>query len=558
VKDLALILGAGRKEEFSMSDVMLTIIDAHRAIHGNIHGSDADRVVAALAAEPETIEELEAAVARFIKPTDEYGVFDFFDEGICEEPWDAGIVIVDLAARLAASESTYSHLQKQGAERYHNGSYATDVWAYYQVPDDWLFIDSIDGWQALAERRRAERASTPPLDARKVIYDKVTEFIVKECLAAAAAGPATSLHSVQSLPQSIGALSTVEGTADPIADIHARWLMTPRPDLRGQSPRDVLLAKREFIDLDLQWRAHQWTFLGECPPGISPESAAYRFGGFGIHENVLYYDLVRYLLNACWHHVSDEKHIEVESEIERLERLKEDWLYTPQYDFESMSPFDVIQRERARLPVAVSAGHAGIDDDCPLCQMMRESDSPTFWHLDGAHIDFDFPFSFYLTREEWEEEMRRWEDFDRRWEERRNNPSAEDDEIELLSPVWQRSYTDWDGLETLPPEEAITLTLLGIGGHLAELGLDLRNAPEGEGLAESLQRGFADLRHALHADTGGALTMDTSDGVEACLHRLRECLAAVTVAMPGIADKCTDLHNQLDRLGSLFEVRLAF
>lgn len=534
-----------------MSDVMLTIIDAHRAIHGNIHGSHADRVVAALSAEPETIEELEAAVARFIKPADEYGVFDFFEEGICDEPWDAGIVIVDLAARLAASESTYSHLQKQGAERYHNGSYATDVWAYYQVPNDWLFIDSIDGWQALAKRRRAERASTPPLDARKVIYGKVTEFIVKECLAAAAVGPTLSVVEGP-------ALNEAEGTADPIADIHARWLMTPRPDLRGQSPRDVLLAKREFIDLDLQWRAHQWTFLGECPPGLSPESSAYRFGGFGIHENVVYYDLVRYLLDACWHHVSDQKNVEVESEIERLEHLKEEWLYTPQYDFESMSPFDVIQRERARLPVAVSAGHAGIDDDCPLCQMMRESDSPTFWHLDGCNMDFDFPFSFYLTREAWEEEMRRWEDFDRRWEERRNNPSVEEDEIELFSPVWQRSYTDWDALEALPPEEAISRTLLGIGMHLAELGLDLRNAPEGEGLAESLQRGFADLRHALHADTGGAPMMDTSDGVESCLRRLREGLAAVTVAMPRLADKCADLQTQLDRLGNWFEVHLAF
>ena len=75
-----------------MSEVMLTIMDADRAIHGSTHGSHADRVVAALSAEPETIEELEAAVARFIKPRAECGVFEFFDEGVCEEPWDAGAV----------------------------------------------------------------------------------------------------------------------------------------------------------------------------------------------------------------------------------------------------------------------------------------------------------------------------------------------------------------------------------------------------------------------------------------------------------------------------------
>jgi hypothetical protein len=45
-----------------------------------------------------------------------------------------------------------------------------------------------------------------------------------------------------------------------------------------------------------------------------------------------------------------------------------------------------------------------------------------FWHLDGSHMDDDFAFSFYKTREEWEAENHRREEFDkefnRRWEER--------------------------------------------------------------------------------------------------------------------------------------------
>ncbi|MBM3240408.1 hypothetical protein FJZ31_29345 [Candidatus Poribacteria bacterium] len=523
-----------------MSEVMLNIIDANRAIHGEIHGSIADRVVAALSAEPETIEELEAAVARFDKPTGEYGLFDFFSEGICEEAWDAGIVIVDLAARVVASESTYSSFQKRGRVQYHDGSAATDVWVNYQAPDDWLFINYIDGWQALAQRRRAERTSTPPLDARKVIYGKVTEFIVNECLSAAASG-----------------------AEEPIADIHARWLMTPRSDLRCQTPRDVLLAKLEFIDLDLQWRGYQWAFVGECPPGLSNESAAYRFGGFGTHENVLYYDLVRYLLEACWHRVSDEKNIEVESEIERLERLKEDWLHTPQNDLHDMSPVDVIKQERMRIPVTISAEQMMLDDDFELYQMLQEDGNPTFWHLDGSHMDYDFPFSFYHTREEWEEEQRSWETSYREWEERRAGltpgPSHPDsslvqreregeDEIELLPSVWQRSYVNWDELEALPPESAIEIMLLGMGMHLEELGLDLEGSQRGRELAESLRRDFADLRHALRSDT--------RELVEAHLHRMHECLEAIAVAMPHLVDKCIDFHSQLDQLGNLFVASL--
>jgi hypothetical protein len=420
-----------------MSEVMLTIRDAHRAIHGTLHGSDADRVVSALSAEPETIEELEAAVARFIKFEDESGLFKHFNEGIREETWDAGIVIIDLAARLAASESSYSSLQKHGHVRYHNGSFATDVWVAYQVPDDWRFINHIEGWETLAQSRRDERAAVPLLDARQVIYGKVAEFIVKEFLVD------SPLSWQVSSPRRGGREGSgwgrgLLGAVEPIAEIHARWLMTPRRDLRNRSPREVLLEKREFIDLDLQSRAMQWSFLDEPPPGLSPESVAYRFGGFGTHEYVLYYDLVRYLLETCWQRVLrvedsrfiGEKSIDVKSEIERIERLKEDWLHTPQNDLHGMSPHDVIDRERRRLPVAVSAEHLVIDDDCPLCEMLAEDFAPTFWHLDGSHMDDDFPFSLYLTREEWEEEQRQWEEFDRMWEARHNN--AREDESEPL------------------------------------------------------------------------------------------------------------------------------
>lgn len=53
-----------------MSEVTLNVLDASRAVHGRVHGGVADRLVAALSADPETIEELEAALARFQKPVD--------------------------------------------------------------------------------------------------------------------------------------------------------------------------------------------------------------------------------------------------------------------------------------------------------------------------------------------------------------------------------------------------------------------------------------------------------------------------------------------------------
>src|SRR4029079_18230896 len=85
-----------------------------------------------------------------------------------------------------------------------------------------------------------------------------------------------------------------------ITTIHARWLLTPRDDLRGQAPRDVLLARQEFIDFDLDTRSRQWSLQNEGPPCLAGDSFAYRFAGFGTHEWVLYYDLVRHLLHSLF------------------------------------------------------------------------------------------------------------------------------------------------------------------------------------------------------------------------------------------------------------------
>ena len=51
-----------------MSEIQLVIYDREQARGGHLHGSDVERVVASLAAEPETIGELEAALTRFVGP----------------------------------------------------------------------------------------------------------------------------------------------------------------------------------------------------------------------------------------------------------------------------------------------------------------------------------------------------------------------------------------------------------------------------------------------------------------------------------------------------------
>jgi hypothetical protein len=201
--------------------------------------------------------------------------------------------------------------------------------------------------------------------------------------------------------------------------------MTPRADLGGQTPREVILDKLDFIDFDLQSRAQQWSFLGEGPPSLARDSYAYRFAGFGTHEYVIYYHLLRHLLSECWERVHAGEVIDVAAEAARLEESKRTWLNEPQDEFEGRIPSAIIESERRRIPLVMSAKAMMIDENCDLCRLMAgetgEDFGPGFWHLDGCNMDQAFEFSTYRTREEWEAEQRKWrefnEEFERKWAE---------------------------------------------------------------------------------------------------------------------------------------------
>jgi hypothetical protein len=200
-----------------------------------------------------------------------------------------------------------------------------------------------------------------------------------------------------------------------------------------------MLDKQDLIDFDLESRSLQWSFLDEGPSCLSPNSFAYRFAGFGTHEWVIYYDLVRHLL---WSALScrspgrgilapnggrETPHMARERLLAQLEQIKSAWLEEPQDDYDGRIPAILIDNERKRLPIALRPRDMIIDEDCPVCQMFGDETSPLgmgvgFWHLDGSSMDDDFAFSSYKTREEWEAENQRREqfskEFDQRWEER--------------------------------------------------------------------------------------------------------------------------------------------
>ena len=401
-----------------MSYVRLNIIDNEQTISGEVHGFLGDALVAALTAEPETVGELAAALGRFIKPASEWPVFQGFAGHELFEPYDAGVLVIDLAARVVAVESTYSCPAVSGSVRVQSdfADDDEDIMVPYRLPDDWLFVYSIPEYEGVCRERRRARRALPPLEAREVLYGKaLPEFIRQQWSAA---------HG-EFVSEAIGLDEDARAEVrwKTMGRIHEQWLMTAREDLRGQTVREVLFAKRDFIDFELHSRALQWSFAKECPPALPVDSHAYKFAGIGAHEWVVYYDLIRYLLESCFEQDGPEA--------EQLAKLQEDWLNQPSADFSGRTPAHIIDTERRRVNLTASAQKCIIDEDCEVCQMMAaDFDTPMFWHLDGCNMDEGFAFSFYETRDEYEAEQLRWQEFDKEFERKRkageyDNPFAE-------------------------------------------------------------------------------------------------------------------------------------
>ncbi len=386
-----------------MSEIMLTIKDSQHAIHRPVHISVADALVAALADDPENLEEFQIAVGLYFAPGKCERLFQSFYEGAGESPWDIGIMAVDLPAGVIAYEAEGYQPKRRGSIRYEEKEGPSDFELSYQLPEDWLLVERLDNGRAMAKKREGERQARQSWDVRAVLYQCVAEFLVRECRKANSAG-----------------------MADPISAIHASWLMAPRDDLRGNTPRELLLRNKDTIECGCESRSNLWSLTGERPNGLSRLTRTYRFGLFGIHENVLYYDMIRHLLTEYWQMLSEGRTGTLEEDVAALNRLKEIWLRAPSEEYEEMAPATIIDWERQRIPIAFEAKRAMVDPDCPICQQLENESGPMFWHLDGSSVEDDFPFSFYRTGEEWEKNQREMEEFSRKFNSKRlgeeNNP----------------------------------------------------------------------------------------------------------------------------------------
>ena len=355
-------------------------------------------LIAALTAEPETIAEFETALSRYLKPEPDWPILQHFNRHEDLEPYDAGIVAIDLHSRTVGFDTTYSLPCAAGRVRVPKefSDELDDIWIPYRVPDDWMFVESMALYRGTRIAQAEDRWRRAPFDARPVLFGRpMINYIAL---------------AVSDLFDPSGALAD----EDVYADIHADWLMSRRKDLRDRSPREVFLEKQDFIDADLQSRSLQWSITKVCPEPLADNSFAYLNAGFGTHEWVLYYDLFRYLLVDAAERRKSGGPVEVEAEITRLSSLRDEWLRTPDPEISGRTPLEVIDLERRRMNIVLSAKETMIDENCPCCVALAEDfDTPMFWFLDGCNMEDRFEFSSYKTIEEWEAQQLERERFNR-------------------------------------------------------------------------------------------------------------------------------------------------
>jgi len=383
-----------------MSYVRFNISERDTTIHGDLHGSMTDPLIATLTAEPETIAEFETSLQRFVKSDSDWPTLHGFKDNEDLEPYDAGIVAIDLVGRTVGYETTYSYPSAEGSVRVPKefAEERDDIWIPYRVPDDWKFVESMPCYEGMRIGRREERLKRMPFDARPILFGRrMIEHIV------------SSVADARDLD-----------AEDALADIHADWLMTKRFDLRDLTPRDVLFEKRDFISFDLHTRSLQWSLTKVCPLPLATDSFAYVNAGFGIHEWVLYYDLIRHLLDDAAQRRASGDTADFTLEVERLSKVRDTWLRSPDPEGSGRIPLEIIDLERRRINMTASAQEMLIDENCPCCvALAQDFDTPMFWHLDGCNMDDRFEFSPFKTIEEWEADKLEFERFNAEFERKR-------------------------------------------------------------------------------------------------------------------------------------------
>lgn len=494
-----------------MSFLQLEVTDRNRSYRGACSARFAERVFAALAAEPETLDELAQALERFI-PSDR--ITHRLDQWLNDDPRTLpgalavpdSRILLDLPGRVLAKDL-------QGWDLYRVGSVYYDaeerILLPYDVPSDWTLLNGCQDYQDTCRRQRAVRPT--PLDTRPILYGEFIPFLVE--------------HPLRSLSSEAEARTR---------EIHLEWMTTPRLDLAGKTPSDVLHARHREIDQDRFNQEEYWSRFGKAPPALSPESAAYRHAAYGSQENIVYYDLLRYLIRLALQRADQRIAFPRASEIDYLREAQETWLTTFDPECE-LVPHDYLDAERSRLPFLREFHmHVG----CAACEAWQET-TPSFVFFDDLHMDPHPAFRVLPELSAAEEDL----EFTPARPDAHPAP-GERDSTKGPPPIPdERLWHNHQRYSTLqlPPGLQATIDLMEFGSMISELQLDLQQAGR---LPHSTTRALRKLADQF-TELCSAFRFEQPQAVKWRSTQLQDVLEWLAEQHPEIEAKCADFAARL-------------
>ena len=333
--------------------------------------------------------------------------------------------------------------------------------------------------------------------------------------------------------------------------VHRDWLMTPREDLGGRMPRQLLHGARGWIDKVI-WGQRRRLEDGEPLVAMPDDWSNYQAAPMGTEEICLYFDLCRELIQASWFwctkneqtidsdKIDSDKAAGQHSELKSfLKDVRDNWLES---SFEGGNPPSfVIDCERRRVPRGIGVPIEGIDGveaeqhvmdcDCPICEMMADGAfGIAFTGIDGHHLELDeeFAFSLYETHEEWEEHLNDFASFSESGSFDIEADETEDPEDEFPS-VWSGINTTDD----LPGDQNGTLK---IAFMVAEVISTLKSLDAPYESVQQLNQLFSSYRrNSLLEKPEAAIA-------------LQEYLQALSETYPELVSMSSDLQSQIDEI----------
>lgn len=363
------------------------------------------------------------------------------------------------------------------------------------------------------------------------------------------------------------------GKPELTVEIHRKWLMTPCPAFDDRTPReDLHIAKNWISDLSTNQRYRMEHGLRPVP--LPREFSGYETAPMGSHEVILYFEACRTLLASGWFWLIQNPQYQSAADLElRLkETMKEvllTWLNTAQED--GLSPAEIIQIERERMPLIAPEDQHDESCDCPICDAIASGKfGPSFLFFDGHHLELedDFAFSLSSTLEEWEhnggcmggeildmddldgeDDLDDEDDLDGEDEEDDEDADGEDyfedfDEEDVeedaheLASVWQNSSF------SMNPVSGHAAKLLTMAFQVAELGAEIQTYNSFDQtrleVIKQLNTAHRDYQFAMQSEN------ESRDRKAILASRFKAMLETIATDYPKLVSRAADLQSQVD------------